>query len=601
VNGTPVLSRFFGVAAMAAMKKGVPVSPGVAVASAYCVDEVLARREPQNLDVAALSSEIQRLDNATAAAARELDAIVASVSKQVGEEEAAIFSAHRLLLRDATLIGKVKSAICQKHIDASTALHETLDEYAKLFSQIKDEYLKERMADLRDVVSRILAQLALQSGSVLLKVNEPVIIVAPEILPSQAIAFDRLPVVGIITETGGPTGHAAILARSLGIPAVSGLRGILREVHTGDLIALDGREGHVYLRPGPEVEAAYRKLQREYVNLRDRLIENRDQQSISADGVTIDLLANVNNPADAAMAAKVGASGVGLYRTEYLFLTHPTVPDEEEQLATYRAVIEAAPNRTVTIRTLDLGGDKNVPYLGQQREANPFMGWRSIRLSSAYPEFFQTQLRAILRAGLHGKVSLLFPMISTLEEVHRLRRTVQRTQISLAREGVPFAEHMPLGVMLEVPAAALCVEAMLDEVDFVSIGSNDLIQYLMAADRDNPKVAHLCEPFSPALLKILNHIIKVCNARGTPVTLCGEMAGRPRCFLPLFGMGLRRLSMSPAFVPSIKELVRLTHQDLARESADRVLTMKTVGEVRGYLARKVRQIWPNVSVLDVSK
>jgi phosphoenolpyruvate-protein phosphotransferase (PTS system enzyme I) len=580
-------------------KRGVPVSPGVAVAPAYCVDEVLARREPATLDLAALSGEVQRFDAACAAASQELDAIAARVTKAVGPGEAAIFQAHRMLLRDPALVGRVRTAILNRHVDAQTALHELLDEYGKLFSQIKDEYLQGRMADIRDVVGRLMAHLSLQQTDAALNPHEPVIIIAPEILPSQALMFDRLQVAGIITETGGTTGHAAILARSLGIPAVSGLRGILREVHTGDLVALDGREGHVYLNPGIEVESAYRKLQREYVDLRDRLIENRDHEAVSADGVPVELLANVNGPADAAMAVKVGASGVGLYRTEYLFLTHPSVPDEEEQLTAYRAVIEAAPNRRVTIRTLDLGGDKQLPYLGaNQRERNPFMGWRSIRLSSAHPEFFQTQLRAILRAGCHGQVSLLFPMISTLAEVLRLKRMVDRTRAALVRTGVRFGENIPLGLMVEVPAAALCIQAMLDEVDFVSIGSNDLIQYVMAADRDNPKVAHLCEPFAPAILKLLQHVIKSCAERGKPVTLCGEMAGRPRCFLPLFGMGLNRLSMSPAFVPSIKEALRRTTQNDAREIAERVLAMSTVGEVRGYLTRRMRQICPNVAMLD---
>jgi phosphoenolpyruvate-protein phosphotransferase (PTS system enzyme I) len=284
-----------------------------------------------------------------------------------------------------------------------------------------------------------------------------------------------------------------------------------------------------------------------------------------------------------------------------LFLTHPTVPNEEEQLAAYRQVIEAAPNRMVTIRTLDLGGDKQVPYLGSPREANPFMGWRSIRLSSAYPEFFQTQLRAILRAGQFGQVSLLFPMVSTLEEVRQLKRVVQRTRAALKREGVAFDEVMPIGIMLEVPAAAMTVDSLLDEVDYVSIGSNDLIQYIMAADRDNPKVAHLCEPFNPAILRLLGQVIKACNERGKPVTLCGEMAARPRCFLPLFGMGLRRLSMSPAFVPTLKEMARHLTFPTAREIADRVLLMKTVGEVRGYLTRKVHMICPDVAMLDVKK
>jgi phosphoenolpyruvate-protein phosphotransferase (PTS system enzyme I) len=583
------------------MKKGVPVSPGVAVARAYLMDEILARREPHQVEDAAVTSEIDRFDAACERAAQELDSTIARVSAQVGEDEAAIFRAHRMLLRDPALLGKIKSIIRDRRVDARTALREALDEYTRLFAQIPDDYLKERMSDIRDVLTRIASHLLSEEMRRSLEASEPVVLVAAEILPSQAAMLDHIHVAGIITETGGTNGHAALLARALGIPAVSGLRGIRREVHTGDLVALDGREGHVYLNPGPEVEAFYRKLQREYVDLRDRLIENRDQEPITLDGIRVDLLANVNALADAVMATRVGASGVGLYRTEYLFLTHSSVPDEEEQLATYREVIEASPNRKVTVRTLDLGGDKQVPYLGTQREANPFMGWRSIRLSAAHPELFQTQLRAILRAGVYGQISLLFPMVSTLEEVQRLKRMVVRTRESLRRRGVPFADDVPVGIMLEVPAAALCLDALLYEVDFVSIGSNDLIQYIMAADRDNPKVAHLCEPFSPALMRLLARVIRLCTERKVPLTICGEMAGRPRCFLPLFGMGLRGFSMSPAFVPTLKEIVRRTSLPAATEVAERVLEMNTFGEIRGYLSRKSRKIWPNVSLLDTSK
>jgi len=311
------------------MKKGVPVSPGVAVARAFCVDEVLARREAAHLEVAAVTGEIQRFEEAVAAAADELDAIVERVAGQLGEEEAAIFRAHRLLLRDPALVGKVKSIIYNRQVDAGTALHDTLEEYTALFARIPDEYLQERMADIRDVIGRILAQLALRDRSPVLPTTEPVILVAPEILPSQALSLMAVPprcktpecpgkepaparvqVAGIITEAGGATGHAAILARSLGIPAVSGLHGILREVRTGDLIALDGREGHVYLNPGPEVESAYRKLQREYVALCDSLIENRDLEPVTRDGERVELLANVNSPADAAMAVRAGASSI---------------------------------------------------------------------------------------------------------------------------------------------------------------------------------------------------------------------------------------------------------------------------------------------------
>jgi phosphoenolpyruvate-protein phosphotransferase len=587
---------------MTRMKRGLPVSPGVAVARAFRVDDLAARGNAQALDAAGLAAEVGRFDQAVAAAAAELDGVVERVAREVGQDEADIFRAHRQLLRDPSLVGKVHALIRHRHLDAVAALHETLDEYAGLFAKIPDDYLRERLADIRDVAGRIIAQLTLQKGPPTdIDAADPVILVAPEILPSQAVMFERLPVAGIVTEAGGATGHAAILARSLGIPAVSGLKGALKEVRTGDLLVLDGREGLVLVNPGPEVEAAYRKLQREYVDLRDRLIENRDLEAVTADGARVDLLANVNNLTDANAAVAVGAVGVGLYRTEYLFLTHPAVPSEDEQFAAYKAVIEASPERAVTIRTLDLGGDKQVPYLGTYREANPFMGWRSIRLSTAYPEFFQTQLRAILRAGVYGKVGVMFPMISTVEEVRRLKRMVRRTQAALARQKVPFAEDVALGVMIEVPAAALCVDVLLEEIDFVSIGSNDLTQYVMAADRDNPKVAYLCEPFAPAVYRLLASVIAACNERGKPVTMCGEMAGRPRCVLPLIGMGLRRFSMSPGFVPSIKEVVRSTTLEIARETAERVLRFRTAGEIRGYLTRRVRQIVPSVAFLDTSK
>jgi phosphoenolpyruvate-protein phosphotransferase len=583
------------------MKKGVPVSPGVAVALAHCVGEVLTHHEPYALDAAGTSGEMGRLERALASVSRELDDTITRVSKQIGEDEAAIFRAHRQLLRDPSLQNKVMDRIREHRVDAATALQQTLHEYVELFRRFNDSYFQDRLTDLRDVIGRVIARLAQDSTEQQITFKEPVILVAPEVLPSQAALIDKRWVAGILTEAGAATGHAAILARALGIPAVSGLRGLLREVKDGDLIAIDGREGHVYLNPGPEVEAAYRKLQREYAAEYGRLFENHDLEAISPDGTAVELLANVNGPADAKMAVAAGAVGVGLYRTEYLFLTHPTVPDEEDQYNAYKEVIESAPNRRVTIRTLDLGGDKQVPYLGVRREANPFMGFRSIRLSSAHPEFFQAQLRAILRAGTLGEVSVMFPMISLLEEVHRTKKIVQRTRLALERAGVPHVANISLGVMIEVPGAALCIEELLDEVDFVSIGSNDLVQYLMAADRDNPQVAHLCEPFNPALLRLLHHVIQTCNRRGKPVTLCGEMAGWPRCFLPLFGMGLRRLSMSPAAVPTMKEVVRRTPLAVAEEIAQRVLAMKTTGEIRGYLTKRIQDVWPNVALMDIRR
>lgn len=582
------------------MIRGVPLSPGVAVARVYRLVPALARHNPRLLDPTALSAEVVRFDRACDAVASELDSTIERIRREVGEEAAAVFVAHRMLVRDTAFVAKVKGFITEDQRDAVSSLQKALEEYDVLFARIRDEYLRERMADIRDVVEQLISHLTVVEDQRALESSEPVIIVAPEIRPSQAVMFDKYLVAGIATEAGGSTGHAAVLARNLGIPAVSGLAGLMQTVHTGDLLIVDGREGIVISQPGPEVEAAYRKLQREYVHRREALIENRDAEAITTDGVAIDLLANVNTVVDAVAAKDVGACGVGLYRTEYVFILHANVPNEEEQVDAYRQIIEASPNHAVVIRTLDLGGDKQVKYFSQYREANPFMGWRSIRMSSEHPEFFQTQLRAILRAAAIGQVSIMFPMVSTVEEIRKLRRLVDRARMALHSQKIPYAEKVPFGAMVEVPAAAVCIDHILDEVDYVSIGSNDLIQYVMAADRDNPRVAHLCDPCHPAVYRVLKRIIGQCVRKNKPVTLCGEMAGRPICLLPLLGMGLRKASMSPAFVPIIKELVRSTSTETARKIAKRVLHMKTADEVRAYLTERLRKVAPALATLDIA-
>jgi len=582
------------------MLRGVPISPGVAVARAFRLDPALARHSPNLLDAAALSDEATRFDQACDAVAIELDHTIERVRAEVGEDSADIFRGHRAILRDPAFVAKVKGYVLNDQLDAVSSLNKTLEEYDLLFARIRDDYLRERMADIRDVAEQIITHLGVERDRQTLGASEPLVLVAPEIRPSQAAMFDKLPVTGIATEAGGSTGHAAVLARGLGIPAVSGLTGLLGQVHNGDLLIVDGREGIVIVNPGPEVEAAYRKLQREYVDLRDSLIENKDLESVTRDGERVELLCNVNTVIDAAAAAGVGASGVGLFRTEYVFITHPTVPTEDEQVEAYRKIIDAAPNRSVVIRTLDLGGDKQVKYFSNYRQANPFMGWRSIRMTSEHPEFFQTQLRAILRAGTEGTVSILFPMISTVEEVRKLRRLIDRARMALHRQRIPYAEKVPFGVMVEVPAAAVCIDHILAEVDFVSIGSNDLIQYLMAADRDNPRVAALCDPCHPAVLRVLKQIIGRCVQQNKPVTLCGEMAGRPICLLPLLGMGLRRASMSPAFVPAVKQLVRCVTTTDVRRVARAVLRMQTAAEARAYLTERLRKVCPQVASLDTT-
>src|SRR4051794_2261528 len=587
------------------MHKGIGVSPGVVVGVVYRVESVLGSSELKTLDSPGqVPAEIAYFDRAVEETSAELESLVQRVAQELGPSAAEIFQSHLQIVNDPELAAKVHAQIEQQNLTALSALHVVINEYATRFARIEQDYFRERLNDVRDVISRVGAHLTrkkepISNGSTgSHDGEEPVVLVAHEILPSQAMSLGDLPIAGIVTEVGGSTSHAAILARSRGIPAVSGVDGIMNVAVSGDLMVVDGREGHIIVRPDREMTMAYRKVQREFFHLKDSLVSNRDEPARSLDGTRVELLANINNVADSHAAHTVGASGVGLLRTEYLFLTHHDVPGEEEQYEYYRQIVENSPGQAVTIRTLDLGGDKTVPYLGRRSEANPFMGWRSIRIFFENPKLLITQIRAILRAGRHGKVSMLFPMITTLEELRKINKLVKETRDNLRREAVPFAEDVKTGVMVEVPAAAFCIDALLRETDFISIGSNDLIQYLVAADRDNPKVAHLCEPLSPSIFRVLQMVLEACQRTGTPVTLCGEMAGQPRSALVLFGMGLRRFSMSPAFVPTVKNLLAGVTTAQAERFAHHVLQLSTSEEIRSYLTARLREISSTLEILD---
>jgi phosphotransferase system enzyme I (PtsI) len=585
------------------MRKGIAVSPGVAVGVAYCVHEIFVNPDTKRLEDGEVTAELARYETARDQAGEDLRSMRKKVEAQVGQEEAAIFRVHETILRDSAFTKKVRGWIVNDRLTAPASLHELSREYTKLFERTKDEYLRERLNDVRDVILRISTHLTEVRKSGFKGLEGPVVVVVDELLPSQVVALGQLDVKGIVTQRGSQTSHAAIIARSRGIPAISGVRGILRQVKTGDTLILDGRAGHVIINGDPEQVSAYRKLEREFFHLKDQLAENRDQLAMTADGVQVQLLANVNNLEDAKSAGAMGAQGVGLYRTEYLYLAHPNVPDEEEQLEDYHQIIDASPEHQVTIRTLDIGGDKTIPYLGHtHQEANPFLGWRSIRLSFEHPEFFITQIRAILRssaraAGVAGQVRLMCPMITTLEEMRRVRSMVRRAQRLLDAEGKEYGK-VPVGMMLEVPAAAVSIDSMLEVVDFVSIGSNDLIQYLMAADRDNPKVSHLCQPLSPPVLKVLANVIQTCNEAKKPVTLCGEMAGMPSAFVLLLGMGLRSFSMSPAFIPSIKDLASHLTLNQAQLILKQAMSLRTHGHIRRYVRKRIAEIAPNLVLLD---
>ncbi len=585
------------------MYKGIAVSPGVSIGTAYCIHEVFVDPGRQLLEPQEVPAELARFENARKKSIADVRGLQKKVATQVGQDAAAIFAVHESILQDPALVGKVRGWITDQKMTASAALAKLLQFYRALLEKSGDDYLQERIADIRDVVERLTSYLSTALNKESRSLTGPVIVIADELLPSQVVMLGNRPVNGIVTQAGSQTSHAAIVARSRGIPAVSGVNGILAHTKTGDTIVVDGREGHVIINPDAEMLAAFRKLEREFVNLRDQLAHNHDQPAITADGHELELLANINGVSDAQAAIAMGASGVGLYRTEYLYMIHPSVPSEEEQLANYRDVIAASPNKCVTIRTLDIGGDKTVPFLGRGHyEANPFMGWRSIRLSFEYPEFFLSQIRAILRAAAPdhtdtGKsrrsVKMLFPMVTTLEELRRLKAMVLRAQRRLEVEGLAFGQ-VDFGMMLEVPAAAVMIENLLPAVDFVSIGSNDLVQYLMAADRDNPKVSHLCQPLSPAVLRVLHSVVQACNRHGKPVTLCGEMAGLPQALAVLLGMGLRRFSVSPAVVPTVKEVAHHLTIPHATDLLHRALKLKTTKQIQSMLKAQLLAIAPNL-------
>lgn len=587
------------------MRKGIAVSPGVAVGTAYCILEIFVNPDTKRLEDSEVTAELAAYESARDRTAADLHALRTKVESQVGREEAAIFAVHEAILRDADFTHKVRSWIVDDRLTAAAALHQLLNHYTSLFARTRDNYLKDRVNDVRDVIVRLSAHMSEVLKPDADALEGPLIVVADELLPSQAVALGDTDVRGIVTQAGSQTSHAAIIARSRGIPAVSGISGILRQVTTGDTIIVDGREGIVIVAPDPEARSAYLKLEREFVHLRDVLAVNRDVPAKTADGVGLELLANINGVSDAKTATAMGSTGVGLFRTEYMYLTHPNVPDEDEQLKVYQQIVDASPNTTITIRTLDIGGDKTVPYLGHHhQEANPFLGWRSIRLSFEHPEFFSTQIRAVLRASRYAKskgseIRLLFPMITTLDECHRIRQIVRRAQERLAKEGKEYAD-VPLGMMLEVPAAAIAIDTILPVVDFVSVGSNDLVQYLMAADRDNPKVSHLCQPLAPAVLRLLTNVIRTCHAQSTPITVCGEMAGQPKAFVLLLGMGLRSFSMSAAFIPTIKELASHVSVAQARSILHHALELKTTTHVKRFMADQIRKISPDSAAFDTA-
>lgn len=563
--------------------RGLAASAGIAIGPALVyLPEEKSRQTPTGpVDP---TSEFARLDQAIAEAQKQLSSIYEKSVAEVGEEAAAIFLAHQEFLSDPELLEEVRRQIQVQQLPADTAVETAFEMYAQQLEALEDPYYQERALDLRDVSRRLGRILAgVQDQETLTTLNSPVIVIARDLTPSDTAQMNKRMVLGFCTATGGLTSHTAIIARILGIPAVVGIGESILTVPPGAPLIVDGHAGLV-------IENAGEETTRRYAQQRDAEIEKQKKEkaaahrpAATADGHRVEVVANIADAASAQIALDFGAEGVGLFRTEYLFLNRQNVPSEEEQYRDYRAVADVLGDRPLIIRTLDIGGDKQLPYLNIGQEANPFLGWRAIRLCLDNPHIFEPQLRAILRASVARNVQIMFPMIATLEEVQRAKEILRRVQRQLAQEGIPFDPKTQVGIMVEVPSAAVIADVLAPEVDFFSIGTNDLIQYTMACDRINEKVAYLYDPLHPAVLRLIQNVIQAAHRAGKWVGMCGEMAGDLEAIPVLLGLGLDEFSMNAPTIPAAKALIASLTLAQAQEIAQSALAKNTAEEVRTYL------------------
>jgi phosphotransferase system, enzyme I, PtsP len=567
---------------------GVPAAPGFGIGAAHVLRPLVSFDQVGELRSEDPAGEWQRFRKAIEGSVAQVEDLKSRMSDRVPEVDGSLFDTHRMMLEDKSFLDKIRGFI-DDGFAAETALQFTVDEYVGAFGRMTDRYLRERATDVRDIGHRLLRNL-LGVVDAPREMPEGGILVAEELTLSDLAAIEPERLSAIALATGGATSHATILAKSFEIPTVVGVGSLLETVQEGDSLVVDGNAGAVYVSPSRDVLGEYERLDREYRAFNRELEALHDLPAETADGRRITLEANIGLMGDLAFAHRHGAEGVGLYRTEFPFLTYRDFPDEEEQLRLYRRVIDALGPKRVTLRTLDLGADKYPSYLRLAKEENPFLGWRSIRISLEVPDLFKLQLRAILRASVHGSVRLLLPMISSLEEVWRSKELLEETRRELRQEGIAFDEEMPVGIMVEVPSAVLQAEELAREVDFLSLGTNDLIQYLLAVDRNNRKVAPLYEPLHPAVLRAIAATVRAAKKAGKPLGICGEMASDPVCALVLIGLGIEQLSMGSFYIPSIKRLVRSVEYATARDMVRKVLEMSSAQEIKGYLFGMMKKL-----------
>ena len=542
--------------------QGIAASDGIAIAKVYTLTE--PDLSFTKISVEDTDKEISRLEDALAVSTKEIELIKETALKNLGEEEAQVFEAHLMVLSDPELVGQVKDAITSQKVNAEHALKEVSDMFISIFAGMEDNpYMQERAADIRDVSKRILANLLGVKIPSPATIKDEVVVVAGDLTPSDTAQLNRKYVKAFVTDIGGRTSHSAIMARSLEIPAIVGTKEITSLAKDGDLIIIDGLSGAVFLNPSEDVVAEYRAKAEAFAAQQAEWEKLKDADTFTKDGHQVELAANIGTPKDLEGVIHNGAEGVGLYRTEFLYMDSHDMPTEEDQFEAYKAVLEGMNGKPVVVRTMDIGGDKELPYLPLPHEMNPFLGYRAIRISLNEPEMFRTQLRALLRASVYGKLRIMFPMIATLNDFRGAKALLLEEKAKLVAEGVAVSDDIQVGIMIEIPAAAVLAHQFAKEVDFFSIGTNDLIQYTMAADRMNERVSYLYQPYNPSILTLIKHVIDSAHKEGKWAGMCGEMAGDQTAVPLLVGLGLDEFSMSASSVLKTRSLIsKLTLEDM---------------------------------------
>ncbi|HCI6126696.1 TPA: phosphoenolpyruvate-protein phosphotransferase PtsI [Klebsiella quasipneumoniae subsp. similipneumoniae] len=561
------------------MISGILASPGIAFGKALLLkeDEIVIDRKKISADK--VDQEVERFLSGRAKASAQLEVIKTKAGETFGEEKEAIFEGHIMLLEDEELEQEIIALIKDKHMTADAAANEVIDGQATALEELDDEYLKERAADVRDIGKRLLRNILGLAIIDLSAIQDEVILVAADLTPSETAQLNLKKVLGFITDAGGRTSHTSIMARSLELPAIVGTGSITAQVKNGDYLILDAVNNQVLINPSNEQIEALRNLQAQVAEEKAELAKLKDLPAITLDGHQVEVCANIGTVRDVEGAERNGAEGVGLYRTEFLFMDRDALPTEEEQFAAYKAVAEACGSQAVIVRTMDIGGDKELPYMNFPKEENPFLGWRAVRIAMDRKEILRDQVRAILRASAFGKLRIMFPMIISVEEVRALKKEIEIYKQELRDEGKAFDESIEIGVMVETPAAATIARHLAKEVDFFSIGTNDLTQYTLAVDRGNDMISYLYQPMSPSVLNLIKQVIDASHAEGKWTGMCGELAGDERATLLLLGMGLDEFSMSAISIPRIKKIIRNTNFEDAKVLAEQALAQPTTDEL----------------------